>query len=101
MLSWNYRIDTRFVAVLELCLMHLNCYEKIRNFARRLINCLINLKKAIKFVCYPSSVFAFLHRHLGQHRIIGGALVLAVTQFGASLAGLIREIGRASCRERV
>ncbi|OGJ62290.1 hypothetical protein A3C37_03020 [Candidatus Peribacteria bacterium RIFCSPHIGHO2_02_FULL_53_20] len=36
-------------------------------------------------------MFAFLHRHLGQHRIIGGALVLAVTQFGASLAGLIRD----------
>lgn len=32
-----------------------------------------------------------LFRHLGQHRIIGGALVLAITQFGASLAGLIRD----------
>lgn len=28
---------------------------------------------------------------LGQHRLLGGALVLAVTQFGASLAGLIRD----------
>ncbi len=27
----------------------------------------------------------------GQHRLLGGALVLAVTQFGASLAGLVRD----------
>lgn len=32
-----------------------------------------------------------IQRHLGQHRILGGALVLSVTQFGASLAGLIRD----------
>ena len=43
------------------------------------------------FLCYATFVFHFLQRHLGQHRIIGGALVLAVTQFGASLAGLIRD----------
>lgn len=28
---------------------------------------------------------------LGQHRLLGGAIVLAITQFGASLAGLIRD----------
>lgn len=38
-----------------------------------------------------SAMYQFLHRHLGQHRMIGGALVLAVTQFGASLAGLMRD----------
>jgi putative peptidoglycan lipid II flippase len=27
----------------------------------------------------------------GQHRLLGGAIVLAITQFGASLAGLIRD----------
>jgi putative peptidoglycan lipid II flippase len=36
-------------------------------------------------------VFAYFQKHLGQHRIIGGALVLSFTQFGASLAGLIRD----------
>lgn len=36
-------------------------------------------------------MFSFLQRHFGQHRILGGALVLSVTQFGASLAGLIRD----------
>src|SRR6185436_17585680 len=28
---------------------------------------------------------------LGQHRLLGGALVLAVTQLGASVAGLFRD----------
>jgi len=32
-----------------------------------------------------------LRESLGQHRIVGGALVLAVTQFGASLMGLLRD----------
>jgi putative peptidoglycan lipid II flippase len=34
---------------------------------------------------------AMFHRHFGQHRMLGGAAVLALTQFGASLAGLIRD----------
>jgi len=34
---------------------------------------------------------SFLHRHLGQHRMLGGALVLAVTQLAASIAGLVRD----------
>src|SRR3989338_7056607 len=31
------------------------------------------------------------HSYLGQHRILGGAAVLAFTQLGASIAGLIRD----------
>jgi putative peptidoglycan lipid II flippase len=34
---------------------------------------------------------AFLRQHLGQHRILGGALVLSVTQLAASVAGLLRD----------
>lgn len=33
----------------------------------------------------------FLRTHVGQHRILGGAAVLAVTQAGASVAGLLRD----------
>ncbi len=33
----------------------------------------------------------FIHSSLAQNRLIGGALVLAVTQFAASLAGLVRD----------
>lgn len=36
-------------------------------------------------------MFAFLRTHAGQHRILGGAAVLAVTQAGASVAGLVRD----------
>lgn len=36
-------------------------------------------------------IYSLLHRHFGQHRILGGAAVLALTQFAASLAGLIRD----------
>lgn len=40
---------------------------------------------------YHGVVFAFLRTHIGQHRILGGAAVLAVTQAGASVAGLVRD----------
>lgn len=40
---------------------------------------------------YHSPVYKRLADTLGQHRLLGGAFVLAVTQFGASLAGLIRD----------
>lgn len=33
----------------------------------------------------------FLSQHLGQHRILGGALVLSITQVAASVAGLLRD----------
>ncbi len=36
-------------------------------------------------------MFAFLKAHVGQHRILGGAAVLAVTQAAASVAGLLRD----------
>lgn len=36
-------------------------------------------------------MFAFLRSHAGQHRILGGAAVLAVTQAAASVAGLFRD----------
>ena len=36
-------------------------------------------------------MFRFLQSHIGQHRILGGAAVLAVTQAGASVAGLLRD----------
>lgn len=36
-------------------------------------------------------MFAFLKAHVGQHRILGGAAVLAVTQAAASVAGLARD----------
>ncbi len=36
-------------------------------------------------------MLAFLKTHIGQHRILGGAAVLAVTQAGASVAGLVRD----------
>jgi putative peptidoglycan lipid II flippase len=36
-------------------------------------------------------MFAFLRAHAGQHRILGGAAVLAVTQAAASVAGLFRD----------
>lgn len=39
---------------------------------------------------YDTSIQKFLS-HFGQHRILGGAAVLAVMQFGASLMGLIRD----------
>ncbi len=39
---------------------------------------------------YPASV-RFLRPLLSQDRLAGGALVLAVTQFGASVAGLLRD----------
>lgn len=38
-----------------------------------------------------SPMIRFLKTHLAQERIFGGVVVLAVTQFGASLAGLIRD----------
>lgn len=34
---------------------------------------------------------SFLSRHLSQQRLLGGAFVLAITQFAASLAGLVRD----------
>src|SRR3989338_3188883 len=34
---------------------------------------------------------SLFHRHLGQHRMLGGAAVLALTQFCASVAGLVRD----------
>lgn len=36
-------------------------------------------------------MFAFLRSHAGQHRILGGAAVLAFTQAAASVAGLLRD----------
>lgn len=36
-------------------------------------------------------MFRFLRQHVGQHRILGGAAVLAVTQAGASVVGLVRD----------
>jgi putative peptidoglycan lipid II flippase len=36
-------------------------------------------------------MFAFLRAHAGQHRILGGAAVLALTQAAASVAGLFRD----------
>lgn len=36
-------------------------------------------------------MLAFLKAHAGQHRILGGAAVLAVTQAAASVAGLVRD----------
>ncbi|MDD3896970.1 MAG: lipid II flippase MurJ [Candidatus Peribacteraceae bacterium] len=36
-------------------------------------------------------MITFLRNRLSQQRLVGGALVLAVTQLGASLAGLIRD----------
>lgn len=43
------------------------------------------------FSCYHASVLTFLRTHIGQHRILGGAMVLAVTQAAASVAGLVRD----------
>ncbi len=40
---------------------------------------------------YHEAVFTFLRTHIGQHRILGGAAVLSVTQAGASVAGLLRD----------
>ncbi len=40
---------------------------------------------------YDGTVIAFFRNHLGQHRLLGGAFVLAVTQFAASVAGLVRD----------
>lgn len=40
---------------------------------------------------YHDHVFTFLRAHIGQHRILGGAAVLSVTQAGASVAGLLRD----------
>lgn len=37
------------------------------------------------------SVVPFLRRHLAQERLLGGALVLSITQFLASLAGFFRD----------
>lgn len=36
-------------------------------------------------------MLSFLKAHAGQHRILGGAAVLAVTQAGASVIGLVRD----------
>ena len=42
-------------------------------------------------VRYHGVVFAYFKTHFGQHRILGGAAVLAVTQAAASVAGLVRD----------
>ncbi len=44
-----------------------------------------------RFVCYDCRMSTRLREHLGQHRLLGGALVLAVTQAAASVMGLVRD----------
>lgn len=40
---------------------------------------------------YSLCMFKKLSSSFGQHRLLGGAFVLAITQFAASLAGLVRD----------
>jgi len=42
-------------------------------------------------LCYHGNMRSFLNKHMSQQRLLGGAFVLAVTQFAASLAGLVRD----------
>ncbi len=43
------------------------------------------------FRYHGTHMWKFLREHAGQHRILGGAAVLAVTQAGASVTGLVRD----------
>ncbi len=45
----------------------------------------------LTFLPYHGLVLKFFQAHFGQHRILGGAAVLAITQAGASIVGLLRD----------
>lgn len=47
--------------------------------------------RIFRFPCYDPRVLRRFSDTFGQHRLLGGAFVLAVTQFAASLAGLVRD----------
>lgn len=44
-----------------------------------------------RILWYDSGMRTFFKTHMSQQRLLGGAFVLAITQFAASLAGLIRD----------
>lgn len=61
-----------------------------RNFFIRQI--IIFVKDVFRLMdCYTVSMHKRFFSAFAQHRILGGAMVLAFTQFAASLAGLIRD----------